>query len=248
MGYGVFVSYSREDEKLVSPVVKLLGAMRKDTVFLDTKDLKLGEEWEPQLMDALDQAGIFIIFWCEHSLKSDFVKKEYSIAVDKKKVIIPVMLDDSPMESTLAKFQGVDLRHFGSHKTVLPPLFDHPVNPITPPPPQKKSFNFKKVMRFLAITIAAFVVLTAIGILITTKIKINGKRLFEILFSSEKYFLGFLTVSSILTSFLINRRRDRVRTTTMRQLPPSNSVQPFQLELARQLNSQIAPYLPKQDN
>ena len=64
--YGVFISYSHEDQEYVAPIVKIITAMRKDLVFLDTTSIAAGKLWEPQLEQALTEADMVVVFWCRH--------------------------------------------------------------------------------------------------------------------------------------------------------------------------------------
>src|SRR5690349_8037736 len=113
--YGIFISYCHEDAKLVSPITKLLGAIRKDLVFQDTKDIEPGEKWEEKLVSALDEAEIVIVFWCKHSAKSKYVRKEYNKAIKTQKKIIPVLLDDTPLVRRLKKYEFSDWREIIVH-------------------------------------------------------------------------------------------------------------------------------------
>ena len=107
---GVFISYSHDDVKYVSPIVRIIKAIRTDLVFQDTVDIKPGQQWEPQLMGALTEAELVIVFWCHHSAGSEYVKKEYETAIEQKKDILPLLLDDCELAAPLAKYQWIDLR------------------------------------------------------------------------------------------------------------------------------------------
>jgi hypothetical protein len=113
--YNIFVSYSRIDQDLVECVVKLLrsiGAM----AFRDTDSIPAGVKWRPVLEEAIDQATVILVFWCTHSESSDEVRKEYQRAIDGQKSLIPILLDDTPLNTALAQFQGIDMRHvIGNH-------------------------------------------------------------------------------------------------------------------------------------
>ncbi len=91
--YGVFISYSHIDVEIVSPIVKLISTMRADLVFQDTLRITAGKPWEYQIIDALKQSDIIIIFWCEHSCNSEEIKKEYQFAIENKKDVLPLLLD-----------------------------------------------------------------------------------------------------------------------------------------------------------
>ena len=127
--YGVFISYSHEDANIVSTIASLLGSMRNDLVFQDTKNLELGKKWKPQLFDALRQAEIVVIFWCQHSEASEFVKKEYREAIKLQKKIIPVYLDKTKLNRALAPYQGINLGPIMMHHDYTSPAMAKPMTP-----------------------------------------------------------------------------------------------------------------------
>ncbi len=115
MKKGVFISYSHEDKDFIAPVVKLIRGLRQDLVFQDYDNLELGKQWEPQLLDALAKAGLVVVFWCNHAAKSDWVKKEYRLAIKEAKDVMPIMLDDSEMPPDLSAYQGINMSLLVSH-------------------------------------------------------------------------------------------------------------------------------------
>ena len=113
--YDVFISYSHEDAQYVTPIVDIIAVARPDLVFQDVKEIKKGQEWEPQLSKALDQANLVIVFWCRHSALSAYVKNECEKAIKAKKQILPVLLDDCALDRDLAKYQWIDLKQVTTH-------------------------------------------------------------------------------------------------------------------------------------
>ena len=112
---GVFISYGREDERYILPVIKLIRTLRYDFVFQDTRNIVAGKLWEPQLLEALNRCKIIIVFWCRHSANSAYVKKEYETAIETKKDVLPLRLDATPLSEALAAYQCIDFRYFGLH-------------------------------------------------------------------------------------------------------------------------------------
>ncbi len=115
MKKGVFISYSHADKDFIAPVVKLIRGLRQDLVFQDYDNLEIGKPWEPQLLEALADAGMVVVFWCSHSAQSEWVKKEYQLAIQKAKDIMPIMLDDTQMPHDLSAYQGINMSSFISH-------------------------------------------------------------------------------------------------------------------------------------
>jgi hypothetical protein len=112
----IFVSYAREDEKLVSILVAVMRLTGRD-IFHD-KDILPGQKWEPKIWSSLDTASVVMICWCAHSAASEWVKREYLKAVEADKSVVPVILDDTPLPDKLAQYQWIDARELGDHSAL----------------------------------------------------------------------------------------------------------------------------------
>lgn len=105
----VFVSYSRADAALVAPVVKLLRANRS-YVFYDIDDIQPGKRWRGEIDRGLAEAELVVVFWCDHALRSDEVRREWATAIDRNKDLVPLLLDATPLPAALGEFQWIDFR------------------------------------------------------------------------------------------------------------------------------------------
>lgn len=109
----VFISHSHQDNKytdLISDALKKAG----HEVWVDSLNLKLGDNFISKINDALKESDAFIIIVSENSIRSEYVSKEIStIALreisDKKTRIIPVLIDKSTVPQYLAQYLYVDL-------------------------------------------------------------------------------------------------------------------------------------------
>jgi hypothetical protein len=108
MTFPVFVSCSPEDSKLVRPIVSLLRAM-KELTFHDIDSIQAGNRRQPQIDKALKQSTIIVVFWCVHASRSNQVKRDYQLAINIDKDVIPVLLDATPLPDALSDYQWVDL-------------------------------------------------------------------------------------------------------------------------------------------
>jgi hypothetical protein len=103
----VFVSYSRKDGRLVYPVVKAMRVTGEE-IFLDVDNIKLGEDWNQSLEDAILSSRAFALFWSFASSRSELVSKEWTYAIQIGKAnIIPLMLDRTPLPEELKYREGV---------------------------------------------------------------------------------------------------------------------------------------------
>ncbi len=128
----LFVSYSREDEPIVRPVVQLLR-ITESKVFLDIDSIAPGERWQDELESSLTRADKVCVFWYFHSSRSEWVTRERQYAHKKNKKVIPLLLDSTPLALELSEYQYIDFTTVleGS----LHPTKDGYYYPKAPPPP-----------------------------------------------------------------------------------------------------------------
>jgi|ERR1044072_706972 hypothetical protein len=114
--FELFVSYSREDARIIKPLVKLLRTLR--SVFLDEDTIPPGTKWRFQIVSALQNCETVIVFWCSHAAMSKEVELEYRRAIELNKVVVPILLDATVIPDVLAQYQAIDLRTaLGDHET-----------------------------------------------------------------------------------------------------------------------------------
>lgn len=95
--YDVFISYRRLGGKEKARPLKSELEKKGYKVFLDFDDLK-DSVFDKRIMDAIDEAPIFLIILSEHSLdrcknEDDWVRKEIEYANERKKHFVPVNPD-----------------------------------------------------------------------------------------------------------------------------------------------------------
>jgi TIR domain-containing protein len=87
----VFVSYSRKDSETVDHIV---AQLTKDgfNVWLDRKEIRGGDLWREDIVEAIDNAYACILMLSPDSVTSDNVRKEVDLAEGSNTKLIPVML------------------------------------------------------------------------------------------------------------------------------------------------------------
>jgi TIR domain-containing protein len=130
----VFVSYSRADALLVSPVVKLLR-VNKSLVFQDIDAIQPGKRWQGEIAKALTESQLVVVFWCTHASRSNEVSKEGHAAIEQKKDLLPLLLDTTPLPPELAEFQWIDFRGTVGQNHSWMNLRDSEVERRAPAPP-----------------------------------------------------------------------------------------------------------------
>ena len=121
----VFISYSRNDVAFITPIVRLLrtaiagvssaSGNQWKLVFQDIDNIDPGGEWEKKIDEAIARAERMFVFWCTHSATSNQVRREYELGFQLAKVVVPVLLDDTPLPADLSRINGVDLRGLRVH-------------------------------------------------------------------------------------------------------------------------------------
>jgi hypothetical protein len=117
--YGIFISYSRQDGKLVMPLVEMLR-LGGNGVFRDIDHIRPGTKWRAVLIEAVNSCELLVLFWCHHSARSSEVQKEYTQALQRGKLLIPVLLDNTPLSGALSDYQAIDMRGLFLHEDIEP--------------------------------------------------------------------------------------------------------------------------------
>lgn len=95
--WNVFVSYSRLDREIVVPLTQLMR-ITGGNVFRDEDSINFGKQWRVVVAESLASARTVLVFWSGNSATSEAVQVEYTQAIAQGKDIVPVVLDDSPLQ------------------------------------------------------------------------------------------------------------------------------------------------------
>ena len=87
----LFVSYAREDQARVQPLIDLLG--RRYRLWIDTASTLGGGDWSLQIIDAIKTSRALLLMLSERSMRSDAVRKEVLYAEKRKIKIIPILTE-----------------------------------------------------------------------------------------------------------------------------------------------------------
>jgi len=103
---GVFISYSRVNGEVVAIAAKLLRAGGA-TVFQDVVDIEYGADWQEALARAIRQCERVLLFWSLAASTSEWVEREWRMALRAGKRIVPMLLDKTPLPAELSRFNGM---------------------------------------------------------------------------------------------------------------------------------------------
>ena len=96
----VFVSYSHSDAHLATRAVTSLARARVP-FFIDRVGLSPGDSLRTRLGDALDDASAVIALLTEHSIRSEWVRRELALLSERGTRIIPVRCDNSEWPTSI---------------------------------------------------------------------------------------------------------------------------------------------------
>lgn len=112
----VFLSHSSLDSAITARVAETLRN-HGIPVWYSATNIRGAQQWHDEIGRALKRCDFFIVLLSNHSIVSEWVKRELSYALNHAQYtekILPVILEDCEYESlswTLGSFQMVDLAH-----------------------------------------------------------------------------------------------------------------------------------------
>jgi hypothetical protein len=80
----IFVSYSHKDTDIALACKKAYEALGFNTL-IDVDTLRSGQVWNDELMNMIDQASIFQLFWSQNSSQSKYCRQEWEHALKQKR-------------------------------------------------------------------------------------------------------------------------------------------------------------------
>lgn len=117
--YDVFLSYSRKDCQKIDEIVESLKQMNLK-YWIDRTGEYSGRNYKSVIVDTIRQSHIVLFLSSENSNKSENVIKEVSVAVELKKMIIPIKLDNYPYADSITyDLTGIDFVNYESEKEQL---------------------------------------------------------------------------------------------------------------------------------
>lgn len=100
MKHHVFISYSRKDEDSVLTIKSMLDEYGIP-YWIDKEGIFSGENYKEVIVDAIEVAKVVIFVSSANSNASINVIRELGYAVQQRKTIIPILLDDAPYAKSI---------------------------------------------------------------------------------------------------------------------------------------------------
>lgn len=96
----VFISYSRKDSEVVDQIVTRLEA-QNFIVWIDREAIHGGDLWREAIVEAVDNAYVFVLMLSPSSAASDNVRKEVDLAEGAGKALLPTLLAQTQLPARL---------------------------------------------------------------------------------------------------------------------------------------------------
>ncbi|HWH76843.1 MAG TPA: toll/interleukin-1 receptor domain-containing protein [Candidatus Binatus sp.] len=106
--YDAFLSYCRDDETRVLAVQQALE-QRGIAVWRDVGQIKAGDPWIKNIENGLRQSRCMVLFNSQPALQSEWVQREWNVALTLNMRIIPVRLDAADVPLLLKPLEFIDL-------------------------------------------------------------------------------------------------------------------------------------------
>jgi TolB-like protein len=119
MDHGIFISYSRDDEK---QALHLLDVLRREgfTVWIDQEAIAGASIWSDEIVQNIKQCEIFIALLSDHSVASNNVGKEIALAAEHGKIILPVEIGHVALPGRLEyALAGIQKTSFSDEAAIL---------------------------------------------------------------------------------------------------------------------------------
>lgn len=101
----VFVSYASPDKVIAHEIVEFLEKV-DISCFIAPRDIDGGKAYAKALMEAIDQCDLFVLVASSAIIASDHVLNEVEAVVNKKKEILPILVEDFEMSDEFKYYLG----------------------------------------------------------------------------------------------------------------------------------------------
>jgi hypothetical protein len=99
----VFISHADEDR---ATSMEIVGALEGDAVqcWIAHRDIPPGSSWMGAIVDAIVASRLMVVVVSKHSLVSENVLREVTIAADERVPFVPFCIDESPLSKDFRFF------------------------------------------------------------------------------------------------------------------------------------------------
>ncbi len=110
----IFISYSREDYGQIFPIVEKLREAGLE-VWIDQEGIHGAKLWSQEIVSAIEDSVVFILFASEKAFASKNVTKELALASESDKKVLPVFIEQAEIPAAM-KYQLAGIQHLSHEK------------------------------------------------------------------------------------------------------------------------------------
>ncbi len=173
----IFVSYSREDQDQVYPIVEKLR-QRGLKIWIDQEGIHGAKLWSQEIVNAIESSKVFILFASSKAFNSKNVTKELALASESDKHILPVFIEEAEIPAAM-KYQLAGIQHLAHEEEhedqtaakILLTLgnLDIQSSEIQPQPATKQNSTKKSVSKNTMLAVSLILAISLIALLLFRK-------------------------------------------------------------------------------
>jgi hypothetical protein len=118
----IFPSYAHQDSAVLASFAEAARAIG-DSYLRDVLALRSGERWEPRLLELIEEADIFQLFWSSNSMRSRYCRNEWehALSLERPSFVRPVYWERPLPQDTALELPPAGLRalHFVRVQTYM---------------------------------------------------------------------------------------------------------------------------------
>jgi len=103
----VFISHSHKNRDVALSLHRLLSENHAET-FFDQESMEAGNDLPKRLVEGVSWCESMLLIWSGAASRSTWVQKEWKLACQEEKQILPYVLDGTPLPGVLANIVHVD--------------------------------------------------------------------------------------------------------------------------------------------
>ena len=103
----LFISYSRKNKEIALDLAQRLQEQGV-AVWLDLLNLEPGTHWDIAIQNALEEANAVLVLLSQPAVASTYVLSEIDCALEQKKKIVPLLLEECRVPLLLRRVQYID--------------------------------------------------------------------------------------------------------------------------------------------
>lgn len=99
--YDIFISFSFKDEEKAKHIAGTLERDHGISYWMCTRDIRAGARYKAEIVKGIKSAKAFVLILSSNAVRSGEIPKELSIALERRKTVIPFVIDEMELDGEL---------------------------------------------------------------------------------------------------------------------------------------------------